>query len=203
MGAVIHNSLLFERTRQDSLTDPLTGLPNVRFLYMHVARELARATRLGTPVALIVLDLDDFKRINDRCGHHAGDLALKDVAQCLREAIRPYDLCARYAGDEFILVLTGCDGEEAAAKLAELQAAIENLPVPDPDVTMGMSGGIAVFPHDGRTYESLLVLADNRMYRDKAARKKDETIAVSRRPAKFAPPAGVNACPPEIPARIA
>ncbi|MFB3853991.1 MAG: HD domain-containing phosphohydrolase [Vicinamibacterales bacterium] len=170
-AAVIHNSVLYEQTRQDSLTDALTGLPNVRFLYMHVAREMARATRLGSKMALIVLDVDDFKKINDRCGHRAGDLALREIGHLLREAIRPYDLCARYAGDEFILVLSNCDGNEAVAKLEELQAAIERLPVPDPSLQLGISGGIASFPDEGRSYESLLALADSRMYRNKGARK--------------------------------
>ncbi|RPJ62176.1 MAG: GGDEF domain-containing protein [Acidobacteria bacterium] len=168
---MIHNSVLYEQTRQDSLTDALTGLPNVRFLYMHVARELARATRLGSKMALIVVDVDDFKKINDSCGHRAGDLALREIGRLLREAIRPYDLCARYAGDEFILVLASCDGDEAATKLEELQAAIEGLAVPDPTLRLGISGGIAVFPEEGRSYESLLALADSRMYRNKGARK--------------------------------
>jgi len=171
VGAVIYNSVLFEQTRQDALTDALTGLPNVRFLYMHVARELARAVRLDSPVALIVMDVDDFKQINDTYGHHVGDLALKEAGRLIRDAIRPYDLCARYAGDEFILVLTACSAEEAESKLVELQAAIEDLPIAIPPLRLGVSGGIAVFPEDGRSYESLLALADGRMYRNKALRK--------------------------------
>ena len=80
-SAVIHNSIVFEQTQEDSLTDPLTGLPNTRFMFMHLSRELARAERLKTEVALLVMDLDNFKDINDTHGHHVGDRALRDVAR--------------------------------------------------------------------------------------------------------------------------
>ena len=83
-AAVINNSMLFEQTQEDSLTDPLTGLPNTRFLFMHLTRELARAARLGAEVALMVMDLDSFKEINDTHGHHVGDRALCEVARVLR-----------------------------------------------------------------------------------------------------------------------
>ena len=120
-AAVINNSMLFEQTQEDSLTDPLTGLPNTRFLFMHLTRELARAERLKSEVSLMVMDLDNFKEINDTHGHHVGDHALCEVARVLRTAIRPYDICVRYAGDEFIVVLSGCGADEAEHKRQELQ----------------------------------------------------------------------------------
>ena len=120
-AAVINNSMLFEQTQEDSLTDPLTGLPNTRFLFMHLTRELARAERLKSEVSLMVMDLDNFKEINDNHGHHVGDRALCEVARVLRAAIRPYDICVRYAGDEFIVVLSGCGADEAEHKRQELQ----------------------------------------------------------------------------------
>src|SRR5205814_2759541 len=86
-AAVIYNSIVFEQTQEDSLTDPLTALPNTRFMFMHLTRELARAERLRTEVALLVMDLDDFKEINDSYGHNAGDHALREVALVLRHAI--------------------------------------------------------------------------------------------------------------------
>jgi diguanylate cyclase (GGDEF)-like protein len=173
-AAVIYNSIVFEQTQADSLTDPLTGLPNMRFLFMHVARELARAGRLQSQMALVVLDLDHFKDINDTYGHHVGDHALREVARILRGAIRPYDTCARYAGDEFIIILSGCDVEKARQKQAELQDAVaEHVfeTCPGHCFTLGISGGLAVFPEDGHSYESLLAMADSRMYRDKGERK--------------------------------
>ncbi|HTI44090.1 MAG TPA: diguanylate cyclase [Vicinamibacterales bacterium] len=173
-AAVIHNSMVFEQTQEDSLTDALTGLPNTRFMFLHLSRELARADRLGAEVSLMVMDLDDFKEINDTFGHHIGDRALREVATVLRTAIRPYDICVRYAGDEFIVVLSGCGREEAETKRQELQHAVDNVELevqPDLRIPMMISVGAAVFPHDGDSYETLLAKADSRMYRDKSQRK--------------------------------
>ena len=173
-AAVIHNSIVFEQTQEDSLTDPLTGLPNTRFMFVHLARELARADRLKAEVSLIVMDLDEFKDINDTFGHHIGDRALREVAGVLRNAIRPYDICVRYAGDEFIVVISGCSREEAESKRRELQEAVDSIRLevrPDVRIPMMMSAGAAVFPHDGDGYEVLLATADSRMYRDKSERR--------------------------------
>jgi diguanylate cyclase (GGDEF)-like protein/putative nucleotidyltransferase with HDIG domain len=173
-AAVIHNSIVFEQAQEDSLTDPLTGLPNTRFMLLHLARELARADRLRTEVSLIVMDLDDFKEINDTFGHHVGDRALCEVAGALRNTIRPYDICVRYAGDEFIVVLSGCSREEAEAKRVELQQAVDGIQLEvrrDVHIPIMLSAGAAVFPHDGDCYEALLAAADSRMYRDKSERR--------------------------------
>src|SRR5215475_4184858 len=175
-AAVIYNSIVFEQTQEDSLTDPLTGLPNTRFMFMHLTRELARADRLKSEVSLLVMDLDNFKEINDTYGHHVGDRALREVAGVLRTAIRPYDICVRYAGDEFIVVLSGCGGEEAERKRLELQRAVDNLQFearPGKMLPLAISVGAAVFPHDGDAYETLLATADSRMYRDKTRRKRE------------------------------
>jgi diguanylate cyclase (GGDEF)-like protein len=179
-AAVIYNSIVFEQTQEDSLTDPLTGLPNTRFMFMHLTRELARAERLKSEVSLLVMDLDHFKEINDNHGHHVGDRALREIAGVLRAAIRPYDICVRYAGDEFIVVLSGCGAEEAERKRVELQMAVDDLVFearPGKRLQLGISIGAAIFPHDGNTYETLLATADSRMYRDKTRRKR---VAVSR-----------------------
>jgi diguanylate cyclase (GGDEF)-like protein len=96
------------------------------------------------------------------------------VARVLRAAIRPYDICVRYAGDEFIIVLSGCDAEEAERKRQELQRGIDDVhfePRPGRPLRLGLSIGTAIFPQDGETYESLLATADSRMYQDKAHRK--------------------------------
>ena len=174
-AAVINNSMLFEQTQEDSLTDPLTGLPNTRFLFMHLTRELARAERLKAEVSLMVMDLDSFKEINDNHGHHVGDRALCEVARVLRAAIRPYDICVRYAGDEFIVVLSGCGADEAEHKRQELQKSIDEVYFearPGKRLALGISIGAAVFPQDGESYEALLATADSRMYQDKAGRKR-------------------------------
>jgi diguanylate cyclase (GGDEF)-like protein len=168
--------MVFEQTQEDSLTDPLTGLPNTRFMFMHLTRELARAERLKSEVSLLVMDLDNFKDINDTYGHHVGDRALREVAGVLRIGIRPYDICVRYAGDEFIVVLSGCSGEEAERKRLELQTAVDSLQFEarsGTKLSLAISIGAAVFPHDGDSYETLLANADSRMYRDKTRRKRE------------------------------
>ncbi len=173
-GAVIKNSILFEQTQSDSLTDPLTGLPNTRYLFMQLTRELSRAERLQSEIALMVMDLDSFKDINDNHGHHVGDRALCEIARVLRTTIRPYDICVRYAGDEFIVVMAGCGSEEAQQKRDELQRTIDAVffeARAGKRIRLGVSIGVAVFPHDGDSYEALLATADSRMYQNKADRK--------------------------------
>ncbi len=173
-SAVIHNSIVFEQTQEDSLTDPLTGLPNTRFMFMHLTRELARAERLKAEVALLVMDLDNFKEINDSHGHHVGDRALREVATVLRSGIRPYDICVRYAGDEFIVVLSGCGADEAERKRVELQRTVDEVLFearPGRRLPLAISVGAAIYPQDGDSYEALLATADSRMYRDKTRRK--------------------------------
>jgi diguanylate cyclase (GGDEF)-like protein len=178
-GAVIHNSIVFEQTQEDSLTDPLTGLPNRRSMFLHLTNELARAGRLKSEVALIVMDVDGFKSINDTYGHHVGDRALREVATTLQSALRPYDLCVRYAGDEFIVVLGDCPRNAAEAKRRELQHLVEAIELevrPGKSLRLAASAGASVFPNDGLTYEALLTDADHRMYRDKAMRRERLTI---------------------------
>jgi len=173
-GAVLHNAIVFEQTQEDSLTDPLTGLPNRRSMFVHLSRELARAERLKSQVALIVMDIDAFKSINDNYGHHVGDHALREVSLALQGALRPYDLCVRYAGDEFIIVLTDCSLEAAEVKRMELQNRVSQINVevrPGKLLRLAVSAGASVVPHDGKTYEALLAEADHRMHRDKAARR--------------------------------
>ena len=131
------------------------------------------------------MDLNDFKEINDTYGHHVGDRALREVAQVLRTAIRPYDICVRYAGDEFIVVLAGCGlrrgrGQARGAAAGDRRRSCSRRGRATP-VPLSISAGAAVFPHDGDSYESLLAKADSRMYRDKSARKR-EAATHGRRP---------------------
>jgi diguanylate cyclase (GGDEF)-like protein/putative nucleotidyltransferase with HDIG domain len=173
-GPVVHNSIVFEQTQEDSLTDSLTGLPNRRSMFVHLSRELARAERLKSEVALIVMDIDGFKEINDTYGHTVGDHALREVAVALQVALRPYDLCVRYAGDEFIIVLADCSREAADLKRRELQQRVMDIKLEVRGgklLQLAASAGASVFPADGETYEALLADADHRMYRDKAARR--------------------------------
>ena len=110
---VVHDAQAFEKVRTESLTDPLTGLHNSRALLDHVEKEMSKADRYRTERALLVIDVDRFKLINDRFGHPAGDRALQFVARAIRGSVRVYDFCARQGGDEFIVVLQECDAMQA------------------------------------------------------------------------------------------
>src|SRR5262249_31317514 len=184
-GGVIHNSIVFEQTPEDSLTDPLTGLANRRAMFIHLTRELARTERTGGELALIVMDLDHFKSINDTYGHDVGDRALREMAGTLQATLRPYDLCVRYAGDEFIIVLADCSREAAEAKRWELQqqvSAIELEVRQGKTLKLAASAGLALFPYDGTTYEALLAEADRAMYCDQAGRRQSDRLAALGHP---------------------
>ena len=173
-AAVIYNSTRFEQTQHESHTDPLTALPNRRALDRQFEIGLAHAAQTQTSASVIVLDLDRLKEINDTYGHDAGDRALRAVGAVLESTVRKSDLCARFAGDEFIVVLWDCSPENEARRVAEVQNAVSVYPFeprPGVRVSLSISAGPARFPEDGRTFEDLLAAADERMYRDKAGRR--------------------------------
>jgi diguanylate cyclase (GGDEF)-like protein/putative nucleotidyltransferase with HDIG domain len=180
-AAAIQNALVFEQACDNALTDALTGLANTRALQSHVTRELDRARRTASQFSLVLLDLDEFKGINDEYGHLAGDRALQAVARALRETTRPYDVCVRYGGDEFVVVLGSSGRADAEQQRQRLQDAVAAIGFESQDgrlVPLNVSAGAAVYPADGETYERLLARADRRMYRDKAQRKWPRTLGV-------------------------
>jgi diguanylate cyclase (GGDEF)-like protein len=121
-----------------------------------------------------MIDLDDFKEINDVHGHQVGDLVLQTVASTLRRQVRATDFCARYGGDEFVVALACQDRAEAERRAADLQRAVARQSVTAPDgtvLTLSISVGVALSDDDGQTFESLLDAADRRMYEDKYNRK--------------------------------
>jgi diguanylate cyclase (GGDEF)-like protein/putative nucleotidyltransferase with HDIG domain len=173
-AAVIYNSTRFEQTQHESHTDPLTGLANRRSLDVQFETGLAVATRARTTVGVVVLDLDRLKEINDTYGHEAGDRALRAVGSVLRSTVRQNDLCARFAGDEFVVVMWDCSQEHETRRMHEMQQAVGAHPFePRPGVrlSLSISAGTARFPADGSTFEELLAAADEAMYRDKAKRR--------------------------------
>ena len=173
-AAVIYNSTRFERTEHDSHTDPLTGMANRRSLDRQFEAALARASRTQGSVSVVVMDLDGLKEINDTYGHEAGDRALHAVGEVLRAMVRQNDLCARFAGDEFVVVLWDCSPENQARRVSDLQAAVSAYPFqPRPGIQfpLSISAGAARFPEDGSTLEELLAAGDQRMYRDKSGRR--------------------------------
>jgi diguanylate cyclase (GGDEF)-like protein len=125
-------------------------------------------------VTLLLLDMDGLKYFNDHFGHHTGDRAIRETASVLRPLLRSYDLCARFAGDEFVVALWDCDAVQGQVRSRELQdaVAVTALEVSrGKTLPLGISAGAATFPDDGTNAEELLALADQRMYKDKLARK--------------------------------
>jgi diguanylate cyclase (GGDEF)-like protein/PAS domain S-box-containing protein len=150
----------------DSLNDPLTGLPNRRLLLDRLAFLLAKAKREGGIIALLYIDLDGFKLVNDSLGHPIGDAVLVEIAGCLRARVRESDVLARLGGDEFMVILDGLRVREEAALVAEsLLKTISNpMRIQGHELTLGASIGISIYPEDSSDAEVLMKQADSAMY---------------------------------------
>lgn len=158
------------RMRLEADSDPLTGLANRRALERTLETAVERARRDSREVAVLLLDLDGFKLLNDRWGHLAGDRALRAVARRLQRCVRERDLVARNGGDEFVLVLP--DLQPGAPVASECRARVEGaLSAPvrfeGGSTTLGAAIGVATFPHHGADGLSLLAHADRQMYAGK------------------------------------
>ncbi|WAH59213.1 EAL domain-containing protein [Pseudomonas silvicola] len=167
--SVVRN--LHQQLEYQAVTDPLTGLLNRRGFYQTVESALVRNERSDKSQALLYLDLDGFKRINDIHGHDAGDRVLRWVAEQLKDCLRSYDIVARMGGDEFTALLDTLEYPEQAAKVAEklIDRVSMCQQVDGLDVTLGVSIGIATYPECGSNLDSLLRAADIAMYAAKQA----------------------------------
>ena len=154
-----------------ALHDELTGLPNRRLFQDRLAMALELARCSGSEAALLLVDLDHFKQVNDRLAHHVGDMLLKHVASLLAGRVRRSDTVARTGGDEFCLILEEPTSRAEASHVANspMQLLIEPATLGEHKVRVGASVGIAVFPEDAADTEALCIAADLRMYADKHA----------------------------------
>jgi diguanylate cyclase (GGDEF)-like protein len=159
----VSHARLFSQMQQQALTDGLTGCFNRRSFEMQLERDLHMATRMRLPLSLILLDLDNFKRVNDTFGHEAGDVALRLLADGLRDELRSVDTAARYGGEEFAVILpqAGMDGAMIVAE--RLRRRIELMEVPGVGhVTASL--GIATFPQHASSRDTLVLAADRALY---------------------------------------
>lgn len=177
----------------NAATDPLTGLYNRRLFEEYFEKELNRARRYSHHLALIILDLHEFKEVNDRHGHQQGDLVLQAAASTLRKSMRTSDFAFRIGGDEFALLLPQSDPDQAATLgrrlRANFQAAVQPMRV---DVPLGLDYGLAIYPQDGDQREVLTRVADERLYQLKHGQRLTPGVILPKaRPAQEAPRATV------------
>jgi diguanylate cyclase (GGDEF)-like protein len=171
----IENADLHETVQRQAITDELTGLSNVRELHTMLDREVERSRRFKTSLSLVMLDLDDFKQVNDVHGHQQGDRVLKQVGRVLRELSRDIDEPARYGGEELAVVALQTDSYGSAQLAERMREAIEGLRIPrldgQGDLAVTASFGVASFPDDAADKGSLIAAADAALYRAKRAGK--------------------------------
>ncbi len=167
----VQNARLHEQTVELSVTDPLTGLPNRRYLFQQLDAELARAQRFDHPLSLLMIDIDHFKHLNDTAGHTAGDDVLKDVSLLLRRAVRKVDTVARYGGEEFVVLLPQVGRAEALEVADKLRRSVEEAPLEhgkrQPAGTVTISVGVASLPDDAADRSALVDAADSALYASK------------------------------------
>ncbi len=163
---LVEIELLQARLADQVVRDPLTGLYNRRYLEETLPREIARSIRHGFPLTVAMIDIDHFKKINDRYGHHAGDLFLSSIGKLFNAGIRQEDFVCRYGGEEFLAVFPGLPEEASISRMEELRRAFESQVVifEDHELTRTFSVGIAVSPRHGRTSDALIEAADQALY---------------------------------------
>jgi len=168
---LIEIGLLQSKLREQAIRDPLTNLFNRRYLEETLERELARAAREDYSVCIIMIDLDHFKRVNDTYGHEAGDEVLKALATTLSEQCRRGDFACRYGGEEFVIVMPNINMDTAYERAENIRQSLNSLRVPYGNyyLTTTISTGIACYPINGDTRESILRAADQAMYGAKEA----------------------------------
>jgi diguanylate cyclase (GGDEF)-like protein len=166
----LENARLYEDARKRADRDPLTGFFNHRYLHERMGEEVVRSQRGKRPLSVLMLDLDDFKLVNDTFGHLFGDKVLTWVAELIRQTLRVSDVPARYGGDEFAVILPDTDPDDARRAADRILDAFRDRPFVGESrgpVPISASIGIATYPGDGRNATELIAAADRALYRVK------------------------------------
>jgi diguanylate cyclase (GGDEF)-like protein len=172
---------LLSESRRQATTDELTGLHNRRYFYEKLREELATAKAQGSPLTLLVADLDGFKELNDTLGHHAGDLLLQQIGPRIIDALRATDTLARLGGDEFAVLLPGCDAAQAVSVVERIRVVLdEPFTIRGLNIHAEASIGIAACPEHAQDGDSLVRRADVAMYQAKEARTGWEVYVAAR-----------------------
>jgi diguanylate cyclase (GGDEF)-like protein len=168
-ATAIQNAHYVERVKQLAYLDGLTGIFNRRFFEMRILEEIERARRYGTGMAIIMADIDLFKRLNDEFGHVLGDEVLRQVSSLFHQQVRKIDVVCRYGGEEFAILLTQTGAQHAINIAEKLRKMVANWQFPGVPRTVTISAGAAAFPDQGMTRDELVKAADNALYAAKQA----------------------------------
>lgn len=179
MSLALSNIALREKLRTQSLRDPLTGLYNRRYMEDALDRYISLAERTGTATSVVMIDLDNFKRLNDEHGHAKGDAVLRDVAGQLVSALRPSDVVARYGGEELMVILPNCGLDDAALKAEILRLRVEGLSDAH-GVPISASFGVATVPETSTNAVDVIPMADSALYAAKKQGKNRVALAEPR-----------------------
>ncbi|TDQ48769.1 GGDEF domain-containing protein [Actinorugispora endophytica] len=179
---LLQRSLLFQQLQTAARTDPKTGLLNAAAWEREAEIQLARANQSGRPMAVLIVDIDHFKRVNDTYGHLCGDQVLLGVANTLKHQLRQYDEVGRFGGEEFVVVLPGADMAEACRVAERLRARVGRmaLPVNDTTVTVTISIGVALLRVHGGDLLELMTAADLALYRAKDSGRNRVCLPVTK-----------------------
>jgi diguanylate cyclase len=170
LALAVANLNLRESLRKQAIRDPLTGLFNRRYMEESLEREFRRASRRESPLAILMIDIDHFKRLNDSFGHEAGDAVLRELAKVFQAQLRAEDIASRYGGEEFVLILPESDMAAASECADRLQQAVHAMQIQHYGRTLegiSLSIGLTCFPQQGKTVDSLMRTADAALYRAK------------------------------------
>jgi diguanylate cyclase (GGDEF)-like protein/putative nucleotidyltransferase with HDIG domain len=179
------NAMQHAEAESNALTDPLTELPNARYLALRFEEEAARARRTDRPFQVVMLDLDEFKKVNDSYGHKVGDKMLHEMAHLIQSQLREYDFLARYAGDEFVALVQEVVGSQVEELCVRIESAVSKFSLPvarNRFAKVGISIGTATFGIDGETLDQLVMSADNQMYRMKSIHRLERAISTTPPP---------------------